>query len=261
MLSYQGILLNQFIVNTDNKVLGNDRLAKILLVNGSPRKYGWSFELLVAAEKGVEDAGGEAEIIHLIDYNIKPCIGCVSDDQLACRFPCVIEDDDFNEIGEKILESDGLIISTPLYWYSVSGILKNFIDRMTSFENMIHHTGRSLVDGKIAGFIAVGNDTGAIMAIAYLMVTLNSMGFLIPPWALAYHHSIDNVLKNRSAVVDAYNVGYNVALIADKISDIDKWYRADINIDDIIEDAKNRSRRLMEKQKPIRKRIMYKVHK
>ena len=234
-----------------------NRLVKIILINGSPRKYGWSFELLVAAEKGVIDAGGEAEIIHLIDYTIKPCIGCVSDDQMACKFPCVIKDDDFNKIGEKILESNGLIIATPLYWYSVSGILKNFIDRMTSFENMIYHISKSLVDGKVAGFIAVGNDTGAIMAIAYLMATLNSMGFHIPPWALAYHHSVDDVLNNRSAVLDAYNVGYNVTIAASRFKDVDKWYRADIDVNNIVEEAKNRSNELRMSQKPFRDSIMY----
>ncbi len=232
-------------------------MVRVLLINGSPRKYGWSLKLLVAAEKGVVDAGGEAEIIHLVDYNIKPCIGCVSDDQYACRFPCVIRDDDFNDLGEKILGSDGLVIATPLYWYGVSGLLKNLIDRMTCFENMIYHTGKSLVDGKVAGFIAVGNDTGAIMAIAYLMVTLNSMGFHIPAWALAYHHSVDDVLENKAAVLDAYNVGYNVAYAAGKLGGVDKWYRVDVDIESIVRNARERSRSLYELEKPTRDKLIY----
>ncbi len=231
-------------------------MVKILLINSSPRKYGGCYKLLVAARKGVLDAGGEAEVIHLVDYNIGPCIGCVSDDQMACRFPCVLRDD-FNRVGEKILVAEGLVIATPIYWYGVSGYVKNLIDRMTSFENMIFHTGKSLVDGKVAGFIAVGNDTGAIMAIAYMMSVLNSMGIHIPPWALAYHHSMDDVLENRSALLDAYNVGYNVALAAKHVPRVDKWYRVDVDADMLREEAAKEAHVLEEEQRRKREEIFY----
>jgi multimeric flavodoxin WrbA len=179
---------------------------KIMLVNGSPRKYGAVAKLLTIASKGVEDAGGTPRIIHLYDYNIRECMGCVSDDPKICRFPCIINDD-FNRIGKMLLDSDGFIIGTPIYWYGVSGRLKNFIDRLTSMENMIIHAGRSLLDGKIAAVIASGNDSGSIMVISYLFTVLNSMGILIPPWALAYHHTMEDVLSDEQAVSDAYNIG------------------------------------------------------
>ncbi len=203
---------------------------KIMIIIGSPRKYGFCAKLAAIAGKGVVDGGGVVtDKIFLYDYNIKPCIGCVSDNIHACRFPCVIKDDDFNKLGEKILESDGFIIVTPIYWYSVSGVLKNFIDRMTSFENMIFHTGRSLLEGKVAGFIASGNDSGGIHTIAYLMVTLNSMGVHIPAWALAYTHEREDVLKDEQAVRDSYNVGYIVAKAASILRSVKEWYQPSID--------------------------------
>ena len=206
--------------------------ARIMLIIGSPRKYGSSAKLAAIAEKGVVDGGGLVyDKVFLYDYNIKPCIGCVSDDQLACKFPCIVDDDDFNKIGEKILESDGFIIVSPIYWYGVTGVLKNFIDRMTSFENMIFHTGRSLLEGKVAGFIVAGNDSGGIHAIAYLMVTMNSMGVHIPAWALAYTHEREDVLRDEQVVRDAYNVGYIVARAANVLKSIREWYKPDINLD------------------------------
>lgn len=179
---------------------------KVLIINASPRKYGGVTALLTVAEEAARAEGAETEVIYLYDLDIGPCIGCVSDVQEACRYPCVI-DDDGREVLRKIVEADGVIIGTPIYWYGPSGPLKDLIDRMTSLENMAVVAGRSLVEGKPAGFIAVGNDSGAIMTIAYLMVTFNSMGFTIPPWALAYHNSMDNPLSSRSAVEDAANVG------------------------------------------------------
>ena len=37
--------------------------------------------------------------------------------------------DKLNEILDKIIESDVLVFASPTYYYSVSGTLKNFIDR------------------------------------------------------------------------------------------------------------------------------------
>ncbi len=212
---------------------------RILIIHGSPRKYGEISKLVWIAKKGVEDAGGIAEIIYLYDYEIKECIGCVSDDQKICRFPCIIKDD-FNNIAEKILESQGFIIAAPLYWYSVPGRVKNFIDRLTSLENMIVHTGRSLLEGKIAGFIVSGNDSGSIMSIAYLMVTMNSMGVHVPAWALAYHHTSDDVLEDKQAVMDSYNVGYIVTKMAKHVADINEWYNPISNeyMEKLVENAR-----------------------
>jgi len=180
----------------------------VLVMIGSPRKYGSSTQLAHIATKGVKDAGGRAELLYLYDYDIRPCIGCASDNVKYCKFPCVINDD-FNEIGEKIIESDGIIIVTPVYWYAPSGVLKNLIDRLTSLENMVFHGSKSLLEGKVAGFIATGLDSGTSMTIAYLMFVLNSMGAMIAPWSMAYSH-VDDVTKDEKALCDAYNVGYLV---------------------------------------------------
>lgn len=206
---------------------------RIIIINASPRKYGGSTKLAAIAEKGVLDAGGEPEKIFLYDYNIKECIGCVSDDQKVCRYPCIIRDDDFNMLAEKILGSDGFILVSPIYWYNVTGKLKNFIDRMTSMENMIVHTGRSLLEGKVAGFIVTGNDSGSLLAIAYLMAVMNSMGIHIPAWALAYHHTTDDVLNDDQAVRDSYNVGYIVTKAANMLRERKEWYNPNIDLEEL----------------------------
>ncbi len=196
---------------------------RVLAINASPRKYGNAFKLLKVAAEAAEREGGEVELIHLYDYDIKPCIGCLSDIQEACRYPCVLEDD-CKELIEKVYRSDALIIATPIYWYGPSGHLKNLIDRITCLENMIFIDGRSWAEGKAAGFIAVGADSGNISAIAYLMVVLNSMGFIIPPWALAYYIGSEDVLDRHESVSDAANVGALVVRVAKLVKGISEWY-------------------------------------
>ncbi|ADV64580.1 flavodoxin family protein [Desulfurococcus mucosus] len=190
-----------------------DGKPRILVINGSPRKYGSSMQLSIVAAKGVVDAGGIPEIVSLYDYRIKPCMGCVSDGNKYCRFPCVIKDDDFNTLAGKLLESHGVIISTPVYWYAPSGVLKNFIDRLTSMEHMIFHKGRSLLEGKVAGFIATGLDSGVMMAISYLAIVMSSMGAHVIPWSMAYSH-LEDITRDEQALRDSYNVGYIAAKTA-----------------------------------------------
>ncbi len=205
-------------------------MVRVIGIHASPRRYGETYKLLRVALEAAKREGAEVEQVHLYDYTIKPCIGCVSDDIYACRFPCIIEDDDFNRLGEILLRSNAFIIATPVYWYSVSGLLKDFIDRLTSMENMIYHTGRSLLEGKVAGFIAVGNDTGALMTIAWLMSVFNSMGVHIPAWALAYHERKESVTANKAALLDAANVGSIVVRAARLLSREKEWYRSELSV-------------------------------
>jgi len=185
----------------------------VVCINGSPRNYGGTYKLLRIAMEAAKREGAKVKLYNLYELDIKPCIGCLCDIQNACRYPCVIEDD-MKEIYEEILKADGLILATPIYWYSPSGPIKNFIDRLTAFENMIFITGRSWVEGKVCGLIAVGNDSGMIMVLSNLMIILNSMGFIVPPFAIAYFAEMGDVLQKDSTVFDAYNVGRNVVLAA-----------------------------------------------
>ncbi|RLG77287.1 MAG: flavodoxin family protein [Thermoprotei archaeon] len=205
-------------------------MVKILGIDGSPRPYGNTRKALLLALEGAKREGADVEVLELYKLRVEPCLGCVSDDIKACRYPCPI-DDDMKHVYEKVLKSDGIIVATPIYWYNVSGPVKNFIDRLTVFENMIFIDGRSWVEGKVAGFIAVGNDTGAIAVIQNLMSVFNSMGFAIPPWSLAYYTLQGDILEDEKAVLDSVNVGRAVALLAEVLKGCARppkvWYRAD----------------------------------
>ncbi|MDK6029054.1 flavodoxin family protein [Ignisphaera sp. 4213-co] len=202
----------------------------ILVVSASPRRYGNARLVAEGVRRiAIEIENVEAIKIDVYDYDIKPCKGCVSDDVKLCKLPCVIEDD-MRKLYNLVEESDGIIFITPVYWYNVPGPLKNFIDRLTVFENAIFIEGRSRLEGKVAGFIAIGNDTGALAVIQNLMAILNSMGVAIPPWALAYHESEDDPTENKSFILDVANVVRGVVLLIKALKGSEKvtyWYRTD----------------------------------
>jgi multimeric flavodoxin WrbA len=92
-------------------------------------------EILVKeALMGAEEAGAEVELVRLHDLHIKPCTGCnacvVNLFEKHGPGDCVIKNDDFAFIDEKIMECDGLILGSPIYEKSPSGLLKVLNDRM-----------------------------------------------------------------------------------------------------------------------------------
>jgi multimeric flavodoxin WrbA len=92
-------------------------------------------EIMVkAALMGAEEAGAEVELIRLQDLNLKPCTGCnscVEDLFERCGAGhCILKNDDFPFIDEKIMQCDGLILGSPIYEKSAPGQLKTLNDRM-----------------------------------------------------------------------------------------------------------------------------------
>ncbi|MBW6410721.1 flavodoxin family protein [Clostridium weizhouense] len=107
---------------------------KVLAINGSPRgEKGNTQVLLKSFLNGCEEAGAETEIVYLKDKNIKHCSGC---------FTCwtktpgrCIHKDDMEELLNKISEADIIVYATPLYYYTVTGLMKDFMDRMLPLNN------------------------------------------------------------------------------------------------------------------------------
>lgn len=96
-------------------------MKKILLISGSNR-IGNTNYILKMINENIENS----ELILLKEKNIEYCKGC-----LACHNIeyCVL-DDDINEIISKIIDSDLIIFGVPNYFDNVSGLFKNFMDRL-----------------------------------------------------------------------------------------------------------------------------------
>lgn len=83
---------------------------------------------------GAEELGAEVELIRLQDLHLKPCTGCNScvEDLFERCGPgrCILRNDDFPWIDDKIMECDSLILGAPIYEKSIPGLLKTLNDRM-----------------------------------------------------------------------------------------------------------------------------------
>lgn len=83
----------------------------ILFINGSPNKDGNTVGLA-----GELLAGKEFETLHLVDYKIY-------------SYGQKYEDDQFMEVIGRMQEADTVVLGSPLYWHSMSGAVRNLLDR------------------------------------------------------------------------------------------------------------------------------------
>lgn len=101
---------------------------KIIAIYGSPRRRGNTARLLQRAVEGARDAGAEVEEIVLRDLKMSPCLeiyGCKNAGE--CRLK-----DDFQTARDQILASQGLMLASPVFFYTVSAHTKILMDRFQS---------------------------------------------------------------------------------------------------------------------------------
>jgi multimeric flavodoxin WrbA len=102
---------------------------KLLAIYGSPRRTGNTSLLLQQAVEGAIEAGASVDEIMLRDLKMSPCLeiyGCKKTGR------CVMQDD-FQRIYDQLLECDGLILASPIFFYTVSSHTKILMDRCQSF--------------------------------------------------------------------------------------------------------------------------------
>jgi multimeric flavodoxin WrbA len=128
---------------------------KVLGISGSPRKNANTEFLLnqaLDAAKSVNPKNVETESYSIAGKEYLPCISCFT---CAKTGECVrSEKDDFNELRDKWVDADAIIMAVPVYHMSIPGQLKCFIDRLgNSLWSYQGSAGRHL---KVYGAIAQG---------------------------------------------------------------------------------------------------------
>lgn len=98
---------------------------KVVVISASPRKGGNSDVLCDQFVQGAQEAGHTVKKIFLRDKQINYCTGCG-----VCNttHKCVLRDD-MADILPQLVDSDVIVLATPIYFYSMNGQLKTFIDR------------------------------------------------------------------------------------------------------------------------------------
>ena len=114
---------------------------KIIIIQGSARKNGNTNRIVNYVQEEIE-----CDFIDLKEYAIS-----------NYDYNSYNKEDDFLPLMREVVEYDLIIFATPVYWYTMSGIMKTFFDRITDCLKIEKETGQKL-RGKAMAIISCGAD-------------------------------------------------------------------------------------------------------
>lgn len=164
---------------------------KIVGILGSERKGGNTEVLLDVALEEAQKNGVFTDKVPLRDKSISPCDGC-----LGCTKTgkCVIEDD-AQEIYQKMLESEGIIWATPVYFWSMSGQTKTLMDRTYALL-----FPKLQLTNKIGGLILVAGTRGCMNTANAFHMYFKYNHMFFAEFAFGYAREKGEIKKNAFAI-------------------------------------------------------------
>ncbi len=115
-----------FVLSKPHKMNDTTR-NNILIINGSPKKNGIIYQMLIAAKEDLVAAGSHVVFLNTIELDVAPCKGCMS-----CRNTgdCILPNDGAQKLLYNIRECNAILIGVPCYWGNIPGQVKMLFDRI-----------------------------------------------------------------------------------------------------------------------------------
>ena len=193
---------------------------KIVAIYGSPRRKGNTATLLKKAIEGARDSGVDVEEIVLRDLKISPCLeiyGCMQTGECAIK-------DDFQMVRDKIKHAQGLILASPVFFYSVSSHTKILMDRFQSLWVKKYWVDKIPKDEQTIKrkglFISVGATKGKklfdgmLLSVRYFFDVLD-----MELWKALLYRQLDfqdDVLKHPEYLEETYTAGKAFAQVIEE---------------------------------------------
>jgi len=130
---------------------------KVVGFNGSPRKKGNTGILIQQVFGELEKEGIETELVQLSGKKIRGCVACFKCFENRDR-QCSVKNDGLNECLDKMIQADGVILGSPVYFSNVTAEMKALIDR----AGMVSTANDYLLKRKVAGAVVAVRRAGSV---------------------------------------------------------------------------------------------------
>lgn len=104
---------------------------------GSHRRGGNSDHAAALLQQGIQQAGGQATIMHVRQYDVRPCLACSVCDKsshLQGQKRCVLgKKDQAWELFAPMFTARAVFFTSPIYFYHLPSMLKTWVDRGQQF--------------------------------------------------------------------------------------------------------------------------------
>lgn len=180
---------------------------KILGLSCSPRRMGNTEILVSEALSGAQNEGAEVELFSLSGKEIKPCDGCETCYKTG---KCHINDD-MQTIYQKLVQADGIIFGTPIYFYTMTSQAKALMDRTIALREPNFD-----LTNKVGGVVAVAGNLGIIDAIKdfYFYIALNHM--VAADYVFGYASKKGAIRRDELAMKAAWELGREMVQLVAK---------------------------------------------
>ena len=191
--------------------------ATAIAICGSPRKEGNTETLLQDCLDTLAKAGIGTELVRLSGKSIRPCTACC-----WCREQkdgtCVIKDDDFHPILEKMKAADIIITGSPVYFGSATPELMALLDR----AGYVSRGNGQFFSRKLGGALTVGRRSGQNFTLSQLLFWYMINDMVVPGstyWTNAFGGAAGEVTEDESGRKTAVRFAENLAWLAGHLID------------------------------------------
>ena len=186
-------------------------MAKVLLLNGSPRAHGCTAAALDEMIRIFEAEGIETELIHVGNQAIRGCVACGF---CTKNGRCVVNDL-VNETAPKLEAADGLVIGSPVYYGSPNGTLLSFLDRLFYSTPFSKHmkVGAAVVSCRRGGNTASFDVLNKYFTISGMPVASSTY------WNQVHGFTAEDVKKDLEGLEIMRNLARNMSFLIKAIAD------------------------------------------
>ncbi len=190
---------------------------KVTAFNCSSRADGNTAILLKTALAEMAKLGIETELVQLAGKPIVGCIACYRCfERKDCK--CAITADNLNEYLQKMNESDGILIGSPVYFGDCTATARALIERVgfvsrANGDFLKRKAGAAVVAVRRAGGIHAFNSINLFFTISQMMVVGSSY------WNIGVGREAGQVNDDEEGIATMQTLGKNMAWLLDRISD------------------------------------------
>ena len=189
---------------------------KVIAFNGSSRKDGNTAILIRRVLKILEAEGIQTELIQLAGEQIRGCNACRTCYTTKNK-RCVIEDDNVNAYVQKMIEADGIILGSPVYFSMMTPEMKALIDRTGYVARANKHlfkrkVGAAVVAVRRAGGIPTFDAINHFFLISQMIVPGSSY------WNVGFGLKKGDVEGDEEGMKTMDDLGRNMAWLIKKLA-------------------------------------------
>ena len=161
-------------------------------------------------ERTLQQQGIETEWIHVGHLQIPGCVACNRCWKTGiCKFGDIV-----NEISEKMLDADGLLVGSPVYFASLNGTLLSLLDRLF-YSNL--HTNWSMKVGASVSIARRGGATTTMDALNKYFLKTNMPVVPSQYWGIAHGTAPGEVVRDEEGMQTMRQLGLNMAFLIKSI--------------------------------------------